>query len=211
MNKAVAAVLTCISLSACAPHIATHEELVQSVVKSTLKVGVEMGHGTGFYIKVLGNDYAITNQHVCAIFDKGFDPTQYLQDYQGTRTSDFSILKEDDKVDLCAIKFHHFQDMIPLDIALGNHYQQEVLVVGYPMYNPLIPSFGFTSDTQDDTLHPGNRATFISAEIFPGNSGSPVVDMSGKLVGVISEGDMITHRGLIVTLEHLQTFVMGLL
>lgn len=211
--KIIITLLATLSLISCSSRIqfkeSDQEQLVHKVMHSTVKVGNERGHGTGFYTKVLNQDLVITNDHVCAIFKDG--APGYLESFDHTQVTDFSILQSDSHVDLCAIKFKAPYEMVPLSIAATTHYQEEIMVLGYPVLNPLMPSFGYLGDTQEDSLHAANEVQFISAQIFPGNSGSPVVDMNGNLVGVVSEGDNYTNRGLIVTHFHLATFLLGLI
>lgn len=211
MIKQVISLLGLATLSACAPYISAsaQENLVHRVMHSTIKVGGSKGHGSGFYVDVLGKGIAITNDHVCAEF-KEIDPGQYLEFFDHSQIHDFDVLKTDAEIDLCAIKFKPQPGLMPLPLAMEEHFQEEVMVLGYPAYNPLMPIFGYTGDTLTDELHPTQMNTFVSAQIYPGNSGSPVVNMQGRVVGVISEGDSFTNRGRMVTYEHLKQFILGL-
>lgn len=212
MKQAIAllVVLTAVSCSSGISHIASSQEaLVNRIKFSTLKVGNEKGHGSGFYVKLLGKDLAITNDHVCEIFKDG--SPGYLETYNHTQITDFKILQSDGRVDLCALEFKPPYEMLPLSLAVKTMPYEEVMAMGYPVMNPLMPTFGYLGDIEPDQLHQKNTVQFLSAQIFPGNSGSAVVDMNGDLVGVVSEGDSYTNRGMIVTHFHLVQFLMGLI
>lgn len=52
-------------------------------------------------------------------------------------------------------------------------------------------------------------ADIITANILPGNSGSPVLNAYGHVVGVVYAGSPGTSRGMIVPLEDVKKFLQG--
>lgn len=51
------------------------------------------------------------------------------------------------------------------------------------------------------------NAIATNVQIYPGNSGSPLVDKWGRVVGVVFAADMQSHYGMAVNLDHLQGFL----
>jgi S1-C subfamily serine protease len=62
-----------------------------------------------------------------------------------------------------------------------------VVVVGYPYYGELsnFPSVTLGSVTRLSGLGDDTRFMQLSAQVQPGNSGGPVLDLSGNVVGVV--------------------------
>lgn len=51
------------------------------------------------------------------------------------------------------------------------------------------------------------KSVFTNLVIYPGNSGSPVVNFWGNVVGVIFAGDNVTNYGLIIPLRDIKKFL----
>lgn len=199
-------------------------DLIKSTAKGTLYVGSPLGHGSGAYLKVGNKDIVLTNAHVCeGVFQphvmaaqKGnilayIMTTPFLTNHEGKSNSDINMIKINETTDLCAIEMHPSPDMNPLPLSNKVSLFDYVLILGYPKYDPMTPTFGFIMRKGlKDVLHDGNEVNFSSATVYPGNSGSPVVNMNGELVGLVSEGDTVTHSSVLVTLEHIKDFLSNI-
>lgn len=190
-----------------------HETLINKVRPSIALIGAKtllgVAHGTGFYMDILGNDVLITNQHVCEIFNMtGAQP--FIESFDHAPMHEYKVLKENNQTDLCAIQVTHTPGMTPLVLGTEARYGEDVLILGHPLFTHLLPTFGTLSEEVEDTLHPNNIIMTVNGRIFPGNSGSPVVDMKGNVVGVISEGDNESNIGFMVTYQHLVDFITGI-
>jgi S1-C subfamily serine protease len=117
----------------------------------------------------------------------------------------------------------------PLSLSSGEIVGSEdvkILLFIFPTGNPMIDFFSGAQDGKCDgpkneivdvpaDLGDGNilhiklcvvvtkNAYMSSAYIYPGNSGSPVVDFWGNVIGVAFAGDNVTNMGEIVSLDDL--------
>ena len=146
----------------------------------------EGGRGSGFFVSPDG--YLITNAHVVANSTrirvmvpapdgaKGAAPREYSAKVVGTDAdNDLALLK----VDIQGAPF--------FDLArdAAAHQGQLVMAYGSPMGLAQSASLGLVSAT-DRQLAPDDPRVFIQtdASMNPGNSGGPLVDLDGKLLGV---------------------------
>lgn len=77
----------------------------------------------------------------------------------------------------------------PLAIASGvPRLGEDVLAFGYPLRSILADSLNVTRGNISSLLGLGNDERYlqISAPVQPGNSGGPLVDLSGRVVGVVT-------------------------
>jgi S1-C subfamily serine protease len=85
-----------------------------------------------------------------------------------------------------------------------------VYVAGYPEGNQLTVSSGQVLATV-----PGSRVGMpgqilvVSDQVKPGNSGSPLLDPNGKVVGVVFAEEVKTHYGLVIPASSLGRFLAG--
>lgn len=169
----------------------------------------------------------LTNYHVC----EGFSDVINFRILPVTPHHG-RVLKSNIKIDLCIVEAPKdiLDYKIPLILASKSGYYEKVLALGYPLDGPLTPSYGFllerrkipiamhdSKDCPDDSLKL-NFGYYVSCIItmvvditnlttFPGNSGSPVVNLKGELVGVINSGDNRTNYGNIIPLEDVKEFL----
>ncbi len=138
----------------------------------------EASSGTGFYVSRDG--HILTNAHVvrdCTRVEvngpNGLGPVRLVaQD----RTNDLALLKS---------------ESTPLKIAavrMGVRLGEGVAVFGYPLSGMLSTSGNFTlgNVTALSGLGDDSRYFQISAPVQPGNSGGPLVDANGNLIGVVT-------------------------
>lgn len=185
--------------------------------------------GTGFYIKLnSGKRVIVTNHHVC----DGND--EMLTD----RDEVVTVLKTDPEHDLCVLE-STYQDHPYLTLSLFKPAQfDDLYVVGHPLLHPLTPSTGLylrDSDipiaieqhfiTEDVECPEGTvtelvflfkfcvrtfRLSETTVIIYPGNSGSAIVNSFAEVVGVINSGDSETHYGNFIPLIFLVNFIESL-
>ncbi len=144
--------------------------------------------GTGFAISA--NGYIITNYHVVAGAD-----SLYVQNNKGEAYKASSIF-EDVSSDLAILKIADstFKSQ-PLPYALKPQTMnlgEEVFTLGYPRDEVVYGKGYISAQTgfQGDTV-----AYQVSIPVNPGNSGAPLIDNEGNIVGIIT-GKQTTSDGI---------------
>jgi S1-C subfamily serine protease len=142
------------------------------------------GTGTGFYISAKGT--VVTNEHVVrgckriGLAKRGL-LFGWAKPFAYTRLDDLAVLTTDQTPPI------HLRLRVadPLKVA------EQVLAFGYPLAGELLSSLGNTTIGNVTALagmKDNYRVFQLSAPLQPGNSGGPVLDMQGRLIGVVSHG-----------------------
>jgi S1-C subfamily serine protease len=133
--------------------------------------------GTGFAITA--DTWILTNAHVvkgCTIVDIG------------AFGSSTDILRDEGN-DLALVRLRDVNVLEPMAFADGpTRLGEHVLAFGFPLQDILAPSLNVTEGLVSSVAGLGGDSRFIqmSAAIQPGNSGGPLVDASGRVVGVVT-------------------------
>ena len=145
-------------------------------------------NGTGFFIGADG--YVITNAHVV----DGCDEPQVVCGLAEPAVA--QVLARDAKNDLAMLKV----DFAPCHVAAlrtGVKVGEEIAAFGYPLQGTLSAGGNFTvgnisalAGMQGDSRH-----LQITAPVQPGNSGGPVVDRAGNVIGVVVSGLGMHSKG----------------
>jgi len=184
------------------------------------------GMATGFeVIAKSGKTYILTNAHVCGLRNK--DNLLQIQEKRYTgRFIPRRIIEVYQDNDLCLVE--GFEGYPGLTLGDQPEISDNVTSIGYPMGEALHIARGRIKNfTQVAILAPdvpieeckGDRffiknvnllfftqdmcfrkyqATMSDIIIYPGNSGSPVVDGFGNVVGVVFASDSTTNWGVVV-------------
>ena len=144
------------------------------------KRGDPVGNGSGFFIDASG--YFVTNDHVAAagkIYFIGSKSSGWRQ---------AKLVGTDEENDLALLKIEHETAPFVVSDSDGVKLGQTVATIGFPNIElqGLSPKFtkgeiSSLAGIQDDPT------TFqISVPLQPGNSGGPLFDEAGRIVGVVS-------------------------
>lgn len=166
--------------------------------------------GTGFAIS--SNGMIVTNYHVIenaksikikglnGVFDKSFD----AQVMQTDKVNDLAIIK---------IKDPDFNNLgtIPFQIKTStSEVGEDIFVLGFPLTATMGEEVKLTTGVvSSKTGFQGNVTQYqISAPIQPGNSGGPLFDKSGNVIGIISAKHLNTENvGYAIKASYLQSLI----
>lgn len=141
----------------------------------------EGGVGTGFFVNAQG--YLVTNFHVI----KGFK--KLTCQYQNT-TYPAKFIKADPMNDLALLKIEVAPKAF-LSFRGGKSVRvgEEVVAVGFPHYGMYSTHPSITSGNVTSPVGMGDDSSRLqmTTPVQPGNSGGPLLDLSGHVVGVVVE------------------------
>src|SRR5437762_3897410 len=151
--------------------------------------------GSGFIIDPAG--YIVTNQHVV---ERAADLKIHVTTNDG-KTYRAHYIAGDDKTDLAFIKIDAQTDFpfINLDNISPNLLGETVMVVGNAVgYGSSISRGVLSAAKRNITVEEIEYKDLVqtNAAIKPGNSGGPVIDISGRLVGISSAKMAFTPQGV---------------
>jgi hypothetical protein len=154
-------------------------------------VAAQVSSGTAFAI---APGLLITNQHVIA----GCSSVEVITK-DGRRTG--AIVDADDQIDLALLSVSGIKGATarlrsPRNVRLG----ESVMVFGFPLAGSLSSSGNFTSGLVSALrgLRDAAGELQITAPVQPGNSGGPLMDASGLVIGVV-QAKLDALRSAIVT------------
>jgi S1-C subfamily serine protease len=200
-------------------HLHTANNVAASIV-AVLTIDGSSG-GTGFVTEDLkGGNIIVTNDHVCAVQVGGY---VVVQDDKLTKYVK-RILVRSFVYDLCIIEGIE-APALSVTATPPTRFQ-ELRVMGHPLLQPSTPAKGvyigdglFPVGFQTDDECPSNSVPNISffgiicvlhmhlsltnIEIYPGNSGSPVIDNDGNVTGVINSANPVNNHGNFVPSAYL--------
>lgn len=160
--------------------VLTPDELYAKTAPSCVRVSFEGGHGSGFFFKMGG--YILTNRH-CVEKKTGlkvkFDDDSSLP---------AKIIATSPDYDLAIIK-----------IELEEHsvigFRSQEVPIGLPVALIGYPNNDFATSTMNSGLISNNKRLYDDNPVYQldvaanhGNSGGPVVDQTGQLVGILTFG-----------------------
>ena len=131
--------------------------------------------GTGFYIN---QNSLVTNYHV-------IQKCNYISIEEGERL----IIKAQDQVNDVAILESKTQSNSFLSLSNNPALGESIYAAGYP-YNDVLKSFNFTSGNVSSLLGTGSNISHfqLTAPVQPGNSGGPILNSKGGVIGITVSG-----------------------
>ena len=170
--------------------------------------------GSGFFVSADG--YLLTNHHVATGDPKS--PPQKNISFRvrlddGTEKN-AELIAVDDKADIALLKIKTGKKPVPfLKVADDNPKQAaKALVLGYPATGDEDPSLQI-SEGQVKSLHPGaDYEVWFDLNTTHGNSGGPIVDRNGRVIGILSGGRQVYNLTYVmgVGVKQIQSFLTAL-
>ena len=171
-------------------------ELAARTEPSVVTISTDEGLGSGWVVSSdTGGSDLVTNFHVVA--DAMAQGATTVDVIQGDRTLHGTIERVDRTDDLALV--HVDARLAPLRLATGRPaLGAPVMVVGSPLGLGGTLSVGLVSGFRSIA---GSDYVQFSAPISPGNSGGPVVDVEGRVIGIASDkyaGDGVEALGFAI-------------
>lgn len=165
--------------------------------------------GTGFYVNLpSGNTAILTNKHVCGVTGNTIAIVAEDKSYKLR-----NIISRSNDHDLCLVEAP--EDINGLSLSTSKpEIGDTVAIIGHPHLTPLAVAKGtYNGETTEMIMFmnmlelPINiKVGWTDAAAYPGNSGSPVVDFYGNVVGVLFAGSA-AHVNMIVPLTSIKAFL----
>jgi putative serine protease PepD len=167
------------------------QSVLPSVVSITVQTGQGVGSGSGIVLSSDGQ--VLTNNHVVA----GASTGRITVTFNDGQRAAAQVLGRDPVTDLAVLATQDVSGATPARLGVSSSLVvgQEVIAVGSPLGLAGTVTSGIVSALQRP-IQPGaasgaDRATVIDAiqtdaAIIAGNSGGPLIDMAGRVVGINS-------------------------
>jgi regulator of sirC expression with transglutaminase-like and TPR domain len=169
------------------------------VILYTGREGKQQGLGTGF---VISNDGLVaTNLHVIG---DGRPISVLLPD--GTKKEATAVHASDRSLDLAIIKVDtNGMKPLPLGDSKSLRDGQPLVAIGHPQGLKYSVVAGVLSGRREVEAIPMLQ---IAMPVEPGNSGGPVLDMEGKVIGVVTMKSLVTNNlGFAVPIASLEKLI----
>ena len=138
------------------------------------------GSGTGFVINSEG--HLLTNHHVIE------DCSTISFQIRGSESENISLVSSNPSADLALLKLDDFSgDPAKFSRTTGTQMGAELFVYGFPLAGDLSTQGNFTNGIVSATsgLNDDMTQFQMTAPVQPGNSGGPVLNRNGNVIGVV--------------------------
>ncbi|HEX9897500.1 MAG TPA: trypsin-like peptidase domain-containing protein [Dehalococcoidales bacterium] len=147
--------------------------------EAVVRIKTDLGSGSGFLISsdgfILTNNHMVSDAKEITVYLK--DGSKYTATVKGRDlVRDLALIK----IDASGLKFLEIGN--PVGVDLG----QQVIVLGYPLAGENVSvTSGIISTVDFDC---GRNITWLQTDsaVNPGNSGGPMLNMKGQVVGIVS-------------------------
>ncbi|HEV3340415.1 MAG TPA: serine protease [Pirellulales bacterium] len=196
-------------------------EVLGRVKRSTVRMVVKDASGadlSGSGCLVADTGIVLTNAHVLGMFDADSRPPRKVEvvidsGETNSQTLPAKLLGADRQADLAAVRVEGTNLPVPLSLATaaGLHETELVYVFGFPFGSRLGDNVTVTKSSVSSLRKENGQLQQIQLEggVNPGNSGGPVVDGQGRLVGVAVAAVSGTNIGFAIPVEQAAGFLAG--
>ncbi|MBS3079073.1 trypsin-like peptidase domain-containing protein [Candidatus Pacearchaeota archaeon] len=150
--------------------------IIETSKKSVVTIKTDVSQGTGF---IISNDgYVITNAHVL-----------YDGSYANAITSDqetkkMKLIGYNDTMDLALLKIDGSYDYFEFEDSDNIRVGEKVIAIGNPLGLSFSVSEGIVSAIDRVGNNGINGYIQTDASLNPGNSGGPLINTNGKVIGI---------------------------
>ena len=166
----------------------TLSEVISNIQGAVVAIRTPAGTGSGFIIDADGT--VLTNAHVVGTFDKATVAVQSPGPFDSISiTADVTGVSEDADLALLSLgsgrSYPHLEFGDSDLVTLG----QDVITIGFPISDVLGKELAVTRGIVSSRRHiAGLDWVQFDAAVNPGNSGGPLLDSSGTVIGVTTGG-----------------------
>ncbi len=153
-------------------------EIIDNTIKSVVMIKTDVSQGSGFFI---AENYIITNCHITipahysSIYITTYDGKTYLASRWG----------DNSKMDICLLKV---ENVTYASLKFGNSDEVQLGEKTIAIGNPLGLEFSVTQGIVSavNKKRKDSLGSYIQTDtaLNPGNSGGPLIDMEGKVIGI---------------------------
>jgi serine protease Do len=161
---------------------------IKDYKKAVVTVKAENRKGTGFNIS--SNGVIVTNNH---IIEK---ENEAIVHFPNGPTEKAKVVKKFPDIDIAILTLDNQSDLPYLNIDYSNKWQENdhIYFIGNPLMFNLIANEGeIIGTTASSGL--STSVILIDAPVYKGNSGSPVINQEGQVIGVIYAKGSIKQDG----------------
>ncbi len=171
--------------------------IVAIAIESVLTIRTDISQGTGF---VITNDgYIITNEHVL------IDAEQVWAIDRNQKRIETIFIGSDSTFDIALLKIN--EDLDPLEFAESVEVGEKVIAIGNPLGLQFSVSEGIVSAVKRQGPNGLNAYIQTDAALNPGNSGGPLIDNQGEVVGINNFKISAENIGFALEAKFIQTTV----
>ena len=165
------------TLAALLSAVLVEQNRAQPVTSQAREQPELVGNGTGFFVAPEG--VLLTNYHV-------IEDCRHITAAVGGSRTDAKLLATDESNDLALLQIDAPSPAVAQFRRQGPQLGEDVFVAGFPLHG-LLSSMNFTSGNVSATTGLGGDARLLqtTAPVQPGNSGGPMLDASGRVIGVV--------------------------
>lgn len=150
--------------------------VAEQAIRGVVSINTDRSAGSGFFVHSGG--YVVTNWHV-------IDGATFVRvvDYNGN-VIDAQIVGSDEFTDLALLKVPGLFQPLELEDSDNVQVGEKVVAIGNPLGLSFTVTEGIVSAV--DRLGPNGLEAYVQTDVTlnPGNSGGPLIDKEGKVVGV---------------------------
>tara|TARA_Y100000310_G_scaffold161721_1_gene161636 strand:- start:17403 stop:18182 length:780 start_codon:yes stop_codon:yes gene_type:complete len=156
--------------------------IIENAIESVVTIKTSAGfQGTGFIIS--NNGYLVTNAHVLAdennILANLIQTINYEQ-----KTKDATFIGYNGELDVALLKISGDYDYLRFGDSDNVQIGEKVIAIGNPLGLQFSVTEGIVSATHRPGLSGTNAYIQTDAALNPGNSGGPLIDKQGKVIGI---------------------------
>ncbi len=150
--------------------------IIEDAIKSVVTIRTDISQGTGFIIDSEG--YIVTNYH---IMENAKSAGIFTYD---SETYSVKLIGYDGTFDIALLKIEGDFEKLNFDDSDDIQIGEKVIAIGNPLGLQFSVSEGIISATHREGISGINSYIQTDAALNPGNSGGPLINTKGKVIGI---------------------------